>query len=88
VPTVAQEKVEIDKVAEYNGESLFNLDLESLEEKPWRKPGADVTDYFNYGFDEFTWTAYTSKQTNLRNEFNPAKVMSVFTWFCFFLIVR
>jgi len=33
------EGVEIDKVAEYNGESLFNLDLESLEEKPWRKPG-------------------------------------------------
>ena len=40
--------------------------------------GADVTDYFNYGFDEFTWTAYCSKQTNLRNEFNPAKVMAVF----------
>ena len=41
--------------------------------------GADVTDYFNYGFDEFTWTAYCSKQTNLRNEFNPAKVMGVFS---------
>jgi hypothetical protein len=39
--------------------------------------GADVTDYFNYGFDEFTWTAYCSKQTNLRNEFNPAKIMGV-----------
>jgi hypothetical protein len=39
--------------------------------------GADVTDYFNYGFDEFTWTAYCSKQTNLRNEYDPAKVMGV-----------
>lgn len=39
--------------------------------------GADVTDYFNYGFDEFTWTAYCSKQTNLRNEYNPGKVMAV-----------
>jgi len=39
--------------------------------------GADVTDYFNYGFDEFTWTAYCTKQKNLRNEFNPAKVMAV-----------
>ena len=38
-PAQAVEGVEIDKVAEYNGESLFNLDLESLEEKPWRKPG-------------------------------------------------
>jgi hypothetical protein len=33
------EGIEIDKVAEYNGQPLFNLDLESLEEKPWRKPG-------------------------------------------------
>ncbi|KAF8438718.1 Fip1 motif-domain-containing protein, partial [Terfezia claveryi] len=44
-------------------------------EKPWRKPGADVTDYFNYGFDEFTWTAYCQKQSSLRDEFNPAKLM-------------
>jgi pre-mRNA 3'-end-processing factor FIP1 len=89
-PSAPVEGVEIDRVAEYNGQSLFNLDLESLEEKPWRKPGifiqekiiyctgADTTDYFNYGFDEFTWAAYCSKQTNLRNEFNPAKVMSVY----------
>jgi pre-mRNA 3'-end-processing factor FIP1 len=27
-------------------------------EKPWRRPGADTTDYFNYGFDEFTWSTY------------------------------
>jgi pre-mRNA 3'-end-processing factor FIP1 len=61
--------------------------MESFEDKPWRKPGssllnvsklgADASDYFNYGFDEFTWAAYCSKQTNLRNEFNPSKVMSV-----------
>ena len=80
--------MEIDKIGEYNGQPLFSLDLESMEEKPWRKPGihslrndlsvgADVTDFFNYGFDEFTWTAYCSKQTNLRNEFNPGKVMAV-----------
>ena|ERR1700694_4224814 len=88
VSTQPVEGVEIDKVAEYDGKALFTLDLESLEEKPWRQPGipfkalltvgADVTDYFNYGFDEFTWTAYCSKQTNLRNEFNPAKVMGVY----------
>ena len=38
-PAPAVDAVEIDKVAEYNGQPLFNLDLESLEEKPWRKPG-------------------------------------------------
>ena len=83
------EGVEIDKVAEYNGQPLFNLDVESLEDKPWRKPGirtasrcvlivgADASDYFNYGFDEFTWAAYRAKQTNLRKEFNPAGVVAV-----------
>jgi pre-mRNA 3'-end-processing factor FIP1 len=35
------EGVEIDKVAEYNGQPLFNLEVESLEEKPWRKPGIE-----------------------------------------------
>lgn len=44
-------------------------------DKPWRKPGADVTDYFNYGFDEFTWTAYCAKQEGLREEFSPQKMM-------------
>jgi len=44
-------------------------------DKPWRKPGADVTDYFNYGFDEFTWTAYCQKQEGLREEFSPQKMM-------------
>jgi len=38
-PSQPAEGVEIDKVAEYNGKPLFNLELESLEDKPWRKPG-------------------------------------------------
>jgi len=27
-----------------------------MEEKPWRKEGAEVTDYFNYGFTEGSFT--------------------------------
>jgi pre-mRNA 3'-end-processing factor FIP1 len=38
-PSQPAEGVEIGKVAEYNGQPLFNLELESLEDKPWRKPG-------------------------------------------------
>lgn len=30
--------------------------------KPWRLPGADQSDYFNYGFDEFTWEMYRQRQ--------------------------
>ncbi|KAI5301042.1 cleavage polyadenylation factor subunit fip1 [Ascosphaera pollenicola] len=32
------------------------------DDKPWRKPGTDLSDYFNYGFDEFTWASYCLKQ--------------------------
>ncbi|EJT78158.1 hypothetical protein GGTG_03260 [Gaeumannomyces tritici R3-111a-1] len=37
---------------------------------PWRKPGTDISDYFNYGFDEFSWTVYAQKQTQLRAEYS------------------
>ena len=31
-------------------------------------PGADITDYFNYGFNEDTWKVYCEKQKKLRAE--------------------
>lgn len=43
-------------------------------DKPWRRPGTDVSDYFNYGFDEFTWALYASKQDALRSEYSQEKV--------------
>lgn len=68
--------VDINKVAELDGKPLTQVDLNELKDKPWRIPGADILDYFNYGFDEFTWTAYCHKQDKLRGEFNPQKVMA------------
>ncbi|KAK2907579.1 hypothetical protein Q8A73_008652 [Channa argus] len=41
------------------------LDLDALK-KPWRRAGANISDYFNYGFDEKSWNAYCKKQTKLR----------------------
>ncbi|XP_023195110.1 pre-mRNA 3'-end-processing factor FIP1 [Xiphophorus maculatus] len=41
-------------------------DVEPVEEKPWRKSGADITDYFNYGFDEESWKAYRMKHAKLQ----------------------
>lgn len=45
----------------------------SLDDKPWRRPGTDMTDYFNYGFDEFTWASYCLKQDSLRKEVSDSK---------------
>ena len=51
-----------------NGVPAHEFSLDSLEDKPWRKPGADITDYFNYGFNETTWQAYCDRQRRLRME--------------------
>lgn len=48
------------------------LDLGEAD-KPWRLPGADQSDYFNYGFDEFTWASYCLKQENARKEAKDQK---------------
>lgn len=51
-----------------NQKNVFDLDIDTLEDKPWRKPGVDITDYFNYGFNEDTWRQYCGKQVQLRLE--------------------
>ncbi len=43
------------------------------DDKPWRRPGTDMADYFNYGFDEFTWASYCLKQQTLRKEVTDSK---------------
>ncbi|RKP29750.1 Fip1-domain-containing protein [Metschnikowia bicuspidata] len=68
--------IDINAVAEYEGKALTQVDLNEIKEKPWRAPGEDISDYFNYGFDELTWTAYCHKQDKTRGEFNPYVVMS------------
>lgn len=46
----------------------FDTDFSGENSKPWRRPGADITDYFNYGFDEFTWASYCLKQKDMPKE--------------------
>jgi Fip1 motif protein len=50
---------------------IIDADLEDealFEDRPWRRPGADLTDYFNFGFDEQSWKEYCTKQRALREE--------------------
>jgi pre-mRNA 3'-end-processing factor FIP1 len=65
-----------------NGQSIYDVDLDSeyggpAADKPWRKPGADITDYFNFGFNETTWRMYCIKQRMLREEYGNAKNNSI-----------
>lgn len=47
----------------------FNIMALGDEDKPWKRPGADITDYFNYGFTEDTWMQYCEKQKMIRQEY-------------------
>lgn len=53
-------------VGTINGVPAHEFSIDSLEDKPWRKPGADITDYFNYGFNEETWRSYCERQKRFR----------------------
>jgi pre-mRNA 3'-end-processing factor FIP1 len=52
----------------------YEIDVDSITDKPWNKPGADITDYFNYGFSEATWRQYMDKQKSLREEYGKKRV--------------
>ncbi|KZO89394.1 hypothetical protein CALVIDRAFT_532121 [Calocera viscosa TUFC12733] len=45
--------------------SIYEVELQSLTEKPWRQSGSDLSDWFNYGFDEISWEAYCLRKTEL-----------------------
>ncbi|OIT32988.1 PREDICTED: FIP1[III]-like protein [Nicotiana attenuata] len=38
--------------------NILDMNIDMFEKKPWRYPGADLTDYFNFGFDEDSWKQY------------------------------
>ena len=51
---------------------IYSFDFEnpSLERK-WNSPREDITDYFNYGFNEETWKVYAEKVKNLHEHVQP-----------------
>jgi len=55
-----------------DGRDLFDVDLDQLDDKPWRRPGANMADYFNYGMNEATWKNYARKQRELRGSESAA----------------
>ena len=87
---------DFNNVGKINGVSAIDFNLKELEEKPWRKPGADLSDYFNYGFTEDTWFQYCERQRAMRNEsgvclaslgINPQKPVSYLNIFQVFVIL-
>ncbi|KAF3456353.1 hypothetical protein FNV43_RR01003 [Rhamnella rubrinervis] len=38
--------------------SILDVNIDTFEEKRWRYPGVDITDFFNFGFNEDSWKQY------------------------------
>lgn len=60
------DKAEEGEKVENTRENIYDFDLDTMKDKPWLKPGADITDYFNYGFTEKTWKKYCEMQRENR----------------------
>eukprot|EP00477_Mikrocytos_mackini_P000040 GAHX01000040.1.p1 GENE.GAHX01000040.1~~GAHX01000040.1.p1 ORF type:complete len:156 (+),score=47.55 GAHX01000040.1:37-504(+) len=56
--------------------TLLDLDIEKMAHKPWENPKVDITDYFNYGFNENTWKEYLATQIHIRSERTRSKKIS------------
>jgi len=35
--------------------TAFDVDINALDDHPWRNKNVDILDFFNYGFNERTW---------------------------------
>ncbi|KAM6498789.1 Fip1 domain containing protein [Amanita muscaria] len=56
-----------------DGRSILEVDVANMTEKTWRRPGSDISDWFNYGFDELTWEAYCYRRRELGEMANVLK---------------
>ncbi|KAK7291969.1 hypothetical protein RIF29_07554 [Crotalaria pallida] len=48
--------------------TIFDVDINSFEEKPWKYPGVDVSVFFNFDLNEDSWKDYCKQLEQLRLE--------------------
>ncbi|CAO2822495.1 unnamed protein product [Amaranthus hypochondriacus] len=48
--------------------TVFDVDIDTFEEKPWKYPGVDESDFFNFGMNEEIWKEYCKQLELLRLE--------------------
>ncbi|CAG8626135.1 1982_t:CDS:2, partial [Acaulospora colombiana] len=71
--------IDLNREGLLDGRSVYEVDIAALENKAWRRPGADLSDWFNYGFDEISWEAYAARRRDL-GEMAPILKANVLTF--------
>ncbi|KAA1471425.1 hypothetical protein DENSPDRAFT_865147 [Dentipellis sp. KUC8613] len=65
--------INLDAPGTLDGRSILEVDLANMADKMWRRPGADISDWFNYGFDEISWEAYCYRRREVGDLANVLK---------------
>ncbi|KVH96441.1 FIP1[V]-like protein [Cynara cardunculus var. scolymus] len=47
--------------------NILDVNIDIFEQKPWKHPGADITDYFNFGLNEDSWKLYCNQVDEYRH---------------------
>lgn len=46
--------------------TVFDIDIDDFDNKPWRHPGVDVSSFFNFGLDEEKWKNYCKQMASFK----------------------
>lgn len=63
--------------------NILDVNIDIFEQKPWKHPGADITDYFNFGLNEDAWKLYCNQVDEYRHRSSgtpasePAQLMEI-----------
>ncbi|XAR56996.1 hypothetical protein NMG60_11024991 [Bertholletia excelsa] len=55
--------------------TILDVNIDTLERKLWRHPGADMTDFFNFGFDEESWKHYCKCMEQLQQKTSSMMIL-------------
>ena len=60
-----------------NGKNIYEYDLAVMKStgQPWRRPGSDLSKWFNYGFDEDSWSRYLGWRQGMTSGVEAVKGM-------------
>ncbi|KAL0569986.1 Cleavage polyadenylation factor subunit fip1, partial [Marasmius crinis-equi] len=67
-------KIDPEESGMLDGRSIYEVDIGNMSDKPWRRPGSDISDWFNYGFDEISWEAYCYRRREMGDVAGVMKV--------------
>ncbi|KAF9619846.1 hypothetical protein IFM89_009597 [Coptis chinensis] len=50
--------------------TILDVNIDAFDQKPWKYPGVDATDFFNFGLDEESWKHYCNNLEQFRQQSN------------------